>query len=156
MSSLEKCLFGSIVHILTGMQEWEITRVVLLGQEKPGFRQHWPLRKNLAEKGSRQELSWSGQLNPCIHHSVNESSFLYRNNFVCYVLCVHTYVPSCVQLFATQWKVANQAPLSMKFSRQRILGWVAMSYSRESSWSRDQTHVCCIARRILYHCTTYF
>ena len=25
---------------------------------------------------------------------------------------------SCVQLFATQWTVAYQAPLSMKFSRQ--------------------------------------
>ena len=28
---------------------------------------------------------------------------------------------SCVQLFATQWTVAHQAPLSMRFSRQEYL-----------------------------------
>ena len=33
----------------------------------------------------------------------------------------------------------------------RILAWVAISFSRESSWSRDQTCVFCIDRRILYH-----
>ena len=33
----------------------------------------------------------------------------------------------------------------------RILEWVAMSSSRESSQPRDQTRVSCIARQILYH-----
>ena len=36
----------------------------------------------------------------------------------------------------------------------RILGWVAMPFSRGSSWPRDLTHVSyvsCIGRRILYH-----
>ena len=36
----------------------------------------------------------------------------------------------------------------------RILEWVAMSSSRESSWPRDWTHVSyisCIERRVLYH-----
>ena len=33
----------------------------------------------------------------------------------------------------------------------RILNWVAISYSRGSSWSRDRIHVPCIGRRILYH-----
>ena len=37
----------------------------------------------------------------------------------------------------------------------RILEWVAISYSRESSWLRDQTHVSCIDKWILYHCTTW-
>ena len=39
----------------------------------------------------------------------------------------------------------------------RILEWVAISSSRESSWLRDQTRVSwvsCTGRRILYHCTT--
>ena len=39
----------------------------------------------------------------------------------------------------------------------RILEQVAISYSRGSSWHRDQTHVSCIsciARGILYHCAT--
>ena len=33
----------------------------------------------------------------------------------------------------------------------RILGWVAIFSSRESSQPRDQTHVSCIGRLILYH-----
>ena len=32
-------------------------------------------------------------------------------------------------------------------SQARILEWVAISFSRESSWSRDRTHVSCIAGR---------
>ena len=36
----------------------------------------------------------------------------------------------------------------------RILEWVAISYSKVSSWTRDQTCVSCIGRRILYHWTT--
>ena len=47
-----------------------------------------------------------------------------------------------------------QDPLSMKFSRQE-LEWVAISYSKESFWPRDRTHVSyvpCIGRCFLYHC----
>ena len=33
----------------------------------------------------------------------------------------------------------------------RILEWVAISFSRISFWFRDQTHVPCIGRCILYH-----
>ena len=33
-------------------------------------------------------------------------------------MCVCAQSLSCVQLFTTQWTVANQAPLSMEFSRQ--------------------------------------
>ena len=39
----------------------------------------------------------------------------------------------------------------------RILEWVAISFSRGSSWPRDQTCVfciSCISRWILYHCNT--
>ena len=36
----------------------------------------------------------------------------------------------------------------------RILQWVAISFSRGSSWIRDQTHVSCIGRWILYHWAT--
>ena len=38
-----------------------------------------------------------------------------------YIVCVtitYTYMLSCVQLFATPWTVAHQAPLSLGFSRQ--------------------------------------
>ena len=40
----------------------------------------------------------------------------------------------------------------------RILGWVAISYSRESFWPRDRTWVSCvfhIGRQILFHCATW-
>ena len=38
----------------------------------------------------------------------------------------------------------------------RILEWVAVSFSRGSSWPRDQTHVSCTScRGILYPCTTW-
>ena len=35
----------------------------------------------------------------------------------------------------------------------RILQWVAISFSRGSSW--DRTHVSCIGKRILYHWATW-
>ena len=40
--------------------------------------------------------------------------------------------------------IAYQAPPSMGFPRQRILEWVAISFSRGYSWPRDQTWVSCI------------
>ena len=36
----------------------------------------------------------------------------------------------------------------------RILEWVAISFSRGSSQPRDQTHVPCIGRQVLYHQAT--
>ena len=44
-----------------------------------------------------------------------------------------------VQLFATLWTVAHQTPLSMGILQAKILEWVAMPSSRESSQPRDQT-----------------
>ena len=34
--------------------------------------------------------------------------------------------------------------------QERILEWVAISFSRGSSWPKDQTHVSCIGKRVLY------
>ena len=71
-------------------------------------------------------------------------------------------VLSHVQLFATPWAVAHQAPLSMGFFKVRILERVAISFFRGrgggSSWPRDQSHVSChscLGRPILYHLVTY-
>ena len=44
---------------------------------------------------------------------------------------------SSVQLCATLWTVACQAPLSMGILQARILEWVAMSSSRGSSQHRS-------------------
>ena len=52
---------------------------------------------------------------------------------------------SCAWLFATPWTVAHQAPLSMGILQGRILKWVAMPSSRESSQPRDRAQVSGIA-----------
>ena len=36
----------------------------------------------------------------------------------------------------------------------RVLEWVAISFSTESSWPKDQTHTSHIGRQVLYHWTT--
>ena len=54
---------------------------------------------------------------------------------------------SCIWLFATPWIIAYQASPSMGFSREECQSWVALSFSRRSSWPRDQTLVSSIAGR---------
>ena len=58
---------------------------------------------------------------------------------------------SHVQLSATLWTVARQAPWSMGILRARTLEWVATSFSRGSSRTGDGTRVSSVGRRILYH-----
>ena len=41
-----------------------------------------------------------------------------------------------------------------RISQTRILKWIAISFSRESFWPSDQTHVSCIGRQICYHWDT--
>ena len=55
--------------------------------------------------------------------------------------CVLTHV----WVFATPWTITHQISLSMEFSRQEILEWVAISYSRGSFQPRDWTHVSCVS-----------
>ena len=54
-------------------------------------------------------------------------------------------VVQAFRLFATPGTVARQAPLSMGILQARILEWVAMPSSRESSQPRDRTQVSHIA-----------
>ena len=61
----------------------------------------------------------------------------------CYVCMLSHF--SRVWLFATLWTVPCQAPLSMRFSRHKILEWVAIPFSRVSSWPKDRTCISCIA-----------
>ena len=51
--------------------------------------------------------------------------------------------------------VARQVPLCMEIFLARILKRVAISFSRGSSWPKDQTHASCIGRQTLYHSTTW-
>ena len=52
---------------------------------------------------------------------------------------------SSVQLFVTAWTAVPQAPLAMGIHQARILEWVAIPSSRDSSQPRDRTQVSCIA-----------
>ena len=82
---------------------------------------------------------------------------------------------SVVSDSATLWIAARQASLSTAKScpilcnptdcsppgssvhgslQARIPEWVSISFSRGSSWPRDQTWISCIDRRILYHWAT--
>ena len=72
------------------------------------------------------------------------------------VICVYqdekgrcTHAQSCLT-FATSWSVAHHG-----ISQARGLEWVAIFFFRGSSRPRDRTHVSCIGRQILYHCTTW-
>ena len=61
-------------------------------------------------------------------------------------------VASCVRLFVTPRIVACQGPLSIGRPRQhlvlsKILEWVAILFSRESSQPKDWTRVNCVAGR---------
>ena len=68
---------------------------------------------------------------------------IYGRGTVLHVCCAESL--SCIQLFVTLWNVACQAPLSMEILQERILQWVVVPSSRESSQCKDQTQVSCIA-----------
>ena len=58
---------------------------------------------------------------------------------------------ACVPDSATPWTVAHQSPLSMEFSRPRILEWVSISFSKDRTCV---SCISCIGRQFLYHCAT--
>ena len=62
---------------------------------------------------------------------------------------------SRVRLFETPWTVCSPPASSVRgIFQARILEWGAISFSRESSQPKEQTHVSCVScigRQILYH-----
>ena len=60
------------------------------------------------------------------------------HDFSLTVLCCASLL-SRVQLLMTPWTAARRAPLSMMTLQARILEWVAMPSSRDSSQPRDPT-----------------
>ena len=57
---------------------------------------------------------------------------------------------SCVQL-CNPMDCSPPGSFVHGISQARILEWVVISFSKGSFWPRDQTHVCCLGRQILYH-----
>ena len=104
----------------------------------PWGGRHFPLLFYVLLAGLRIKLTWDRR--PREFHTKFNSMY----TWVCF---------SRVQLFVTPWTTACQAPLSMEFSRQRILEWVAISLSRGSSQPRVHTHiyyVFCIDRWVIH------
>ena len=86
---------------------------------------------NLIPLGHQRAPSWA----PCAIQRVPTSYLFYK--------CMLSLF-NCVQLFVTLWTVAHQTPLFMRFSRQELLEWVAISYSRESRTRESNPHLLCL------------
>ena len=72
-------------------------------------------------------------------------------------ICVHSVAQLC-RTFRDPMDCKPPGSSVQGIFQARILKWVAISYSRASSWSRDWTsisHLSCSGRWILYHCATW-
>ena len=76
---------------------------------------------------------------------IQQATILTYKFVIACLVKMHVCVLSHVQLFATPWTVAHQAPLSMGFFQARILEWIGISYSRRSSQHKDWTQVCWVS-----------
>ena len=64
----------------------------------------------------------------------------------------------CAQLHLTLCNAMDCSPPGLPvhgIPQASILEWVAMPFSRGSSWPRDWTRVSCIGRQIFYHWATW-
>jgi len=68
-------------------------------------------------------------------------------------VCVCSVAQSCPTLCDSM--DCSRPGSSVHWVFQAILVWVAISFFRGSSWPRDQTHISCINRQILYHWATW-
>ena len=94
-------------------------------------------------------------------HGVPESDMTEQLNLL-------TYLPQTAYEGSALWEIHGvfcdplycSPPVSSVHGlfQERILGWVAISFSRRSFYPRDLTHVSCVscsARQVLYHCATW-
>ena len=119
--------------------------------------QGWEMQRTVGEKKAHRSPKWCFSWNDGIGMTKSGMQEGGSSCRVCVCVCVCVCVRVCVCVCVTPWTAVLQAPLSMGFARLRILEWVATSFSRGSSRSRDQTWISrasCTGRRILHHCTT--
>ena len=101
-------------------------------------------------------LEWGANAFSIPHILYFNGNAAYKNRFKS-IFIVHTHVPHyasslrCVRLFVIPWPVAHQAPLSMGILQTRILEWVSMTSSRESSPTQRLNPGLPHCRQILYH-----
>ena len=80
------------------------------------------------------------------------------HSFIC-IFSVYYEVRECV---LTWWCLTLCDPMDCSppgssvhgILQARVLEWIAISFSRGSSWPRDWIRVSCIGRRVLYHWAT--
>ena len=90
-----------------------------------------------------QHLAWPGTF-------VRSKSWLVVNYWLTSLCCCcYSVTQSCLTL-CDPMDCSPPGSSVHGISQARILGWVALSSSRESSRPRDQTHVSCIGRQILH------
>ena len=90
----------------------------------------------------------------CHHRTLSRVPFATQS-----VLIVTYLVWACVlshdRLFVIPWTIARQAPLSIEFSIQEILEWVAVSFSKESSQLRGSLEFPAWASGFFTTCATW-
>ena len=67
------------------------------------------------------------------------TAVLHKTEWGYHHLCCVVLKHSVISASATPWAIARQAPLSMRILQARILEWVSMLSSRESSQPRNWT-----------------
>ena len=116
-----------------------------ISKKKKKKKGHPPPGQSWQRRGEQQE---NGQLQI---NMVSVRETWVKSELPC--ACVLSHF-SHVQLFETLWTITHQAPLSMGILQARILAWVVVPSSRESSQPRDPnraSYVSCIGRQVLYH-----
>ena len=95
---------------------------------------------------SNQFIRWQ-------NHSFSQSLYPYGTKSHLRFCCGCLTAKSCLT-FCTLMDCSPLGCSAYGISQARILEWVAISFSRGSSWSRDWTCVSWIGRQILYHWNT--
>ena len=81
-------------------------------------------------------------------------------------MCVRACVRACARVLKSLSRLQLCDPMDCslpgssvhRIFQARILEWVAISYSRDSSQPKDWTHISyisCLGRQIFYHCVTW-
>ena len=112
------------------------------------------------ESDMTEQLNWRNS--EVCWHEKNKHILNIRKLYLLLCILYIMFVCSTVQLCPTLWDPMDCAPPGSTVHRifqARIVEWIAISYTRVSSWPRDRTcgsSVSSIGRQILYLCAIKF